>query len=146
MVEIRHDEGVANRIGPRAVRGRTLGVGEASVGSAQADRRAARASSRTPPSEVRRPPSKTAVNFLRRMDGNANGKRVKIGHGGRGGLDAVCRFDGTVRNSVCGRRVEHQAAMARVKRSPKRTANCALAMTHSRGPIFHAFSERFKTK
>lgn len=54
--------------------------------------------------------------------------------------------DGTVRNSVCGRRVEHQAAMARVKRSPKMTANCALAMTHSRGPIFHAFSERFKTK
>jgi len=53
---------------------------------------------------------------------------------------------GTVRNSVCGRRVEHQAAMARVKRSPKMTANCALAMTHSRGPIFHAFSERFKTR
>ena len=53
---------------------------------------------------------------------------------------------GTVRNSVKGRRVEHQAAMARVKRSPKMTANCALAMTHSRGPIFHAFSERFKTR
>ncbi|MGF6252851.1 hypothetical protein ABID82_007257, partial [Methylobacterium sp. PvP062] len=53
---------------------------------------------------------------------------------------------GTVRNSVCGRRVEHQAAMARVKRSPKMTANCALAMTHSRGPTFHAFSERFKTR
>jgi transposase len=53
---------------------------------------------------------------------------------------------GTVRNSVCGRRVEHQAAMALVKRSPKMTANCALAMTHSRGPIFHAFSERFKTR
>ena len=52
----------------------------------------------------------------------------------------------TVRNSVCGRRVEHQAAMARVKRSPKMTANCALAMTHSRRPIFHAFSERFKTR
>ncbi|MDN3574561.1 hypothetical protein, partial [Methylobacterium longum] len=41
---------------------------------------------------------------------------------------------GTVRNSVYGRRIEHQAAMARVKRSPKMTANCALAMTHSRGP------------
>lgn len=53
---------------------------------------------------------------------------------------------GTVRNSVCGRRIEHQAAMALVKRSPKMTANCALAMTHSRGPIFHAFSERFKTR
>ncbi|WP_368732203.1 helix-turn-helix domain-containing protein, partial [Methylobacterium sp. WL64] len=42
---------------------------------------------------------------------------------------------GTIGNSVCERRVEHQAAMARVKRSPKMTANCALAMTHSRGPI-----------
>ena len=30
---------------------------------------------------------------------------------------------GTVRISVCGRRVEHQAAMALVKRSPKMTAN-----------------------
>ncbi len=56
------------------------------------------------------------------------------------------RACGTVRNFVWGRRVEHQAAMARVKRSPKMTANCALAMTHSRGPIFHAFSERFKTR
>ena len=55
-------------------------------------------------------------------------------------------MEGTVRNSVCGRRIEHQAAMARVKRSPNMTANCALAMTHSRGPIFHAFSERFKTR
>ena len=53
---------------------------------------------------------------------------------------------GTVRNFVWGRPVEHQAAMARVKRSPKMMANCALAMTHSRGPIFHAFSERFKTR
>ena len=53
---------------------------------------------------------------------------------------------GTIGNSVFGRRVAHQAAMARVKRSPKMTANWALAMTHSRGPIFHAFSERFKTR
>jgi hypothetical protein len=53
---------------------------------------------------------------------------------------------GTIGNSVFGRRVKHQAAMARVKRSPKMTANCALAITHSRGPIFHAFSERFKTR
>ena len=45
-----------------------------------------------------------------------------------------------------GRRFEHQAAMALVKRSPKRTANCALAMIHSRGPIFHSFSDRFKTR
>jgi transposase-like protein len=43
-------------------------------------------------------------------------------------------------------RFEHQAAMARVKRSPKRTANCVLAMIHSRGPIFHSFSDRFKTR
>ena len=60
--------------------------------------------------------------------------------------DAVGYAPGSVRNSVCGRRVEHQASMALVKRSPKMTANCALAMTHSRGPIFHAFSERFKTR
>ena len=53
---------------------------------------------------------------------------------------------GTVRNFVCGRPVEHQAAMALVKRSPKRTANWAFAMTHSRGGILHSFSERFKTR
>jgi hypothetical protein len=47
---------------------------------------------------------------------------------------------------VFGRRVEHQAAMALVKRSPKMTANWAFAMTHSRGAIFHSFSERFKTR
>ncbi|PZU62848.1 hypothetical protein, partial [Sphingobium sp.] len=32
---------------------------------------------------------------------------------------------GTVRISVCGRAVDHQAAMALMKRSPKITANCA---------------------
>ena len=37
-------------------------------------------------------------------------------------------------------------AMARVKRSPKRTANCALAMHHSRGGMVHSFSDRFKTR
>ncbi|MGE6695865.1 hypothetical protein ACQKE8_25875, partial [Sphingobium limneticum] len=31
---------------------------------------------------------------------------------------------GTVRISVCGRAVDHQAAMALMKRSPKITANC----------------------
>lgn len=36
--------------------------------------------------------------------------------------------------------------MALVKRSPKRTANCAFAIAHSRGGIFHSFSERFKTR
>ena len=36
--------------------------------------------------------------------------------------------------------------MARVNRSPNKTANCALAMHHSRGGIFHSFSERFKTR
>jgi len=41
---------------------------------------------------------------------------------------------------VCGRRVEHQAAIALVKRSPKMTANWAFAMTHSRGAIFHSFA------
>ena len=53
---------------------------------------------------------------------------------------------GTVRISVCGRAVEHYAAMALMKRSPKRTANCALAMDHSRGGIFHSFSDRFKIR
>src|SRR3954468_15012955 len=36
--------------------------------------------------------------------------------------------------------------MAEVKRSPNRTANCDLAMAHSRGGIIHSFSERFKTR
>jgi hypothetical protein len=65
---------------------------------------------------------------------------------GTTGLIGKKSHPGTVRNFVCGQRFEHQAAMARVKRSPKMMANCALAMTHSRGPIFHAFSDRFKTR
>ena len=36
--------------------------------------------------------------------------------------------------------------MASVKRAPKRTANRALAMDHSRGGMIHSFSERFKTR
>ena len=36
--------------------------------------------------------------------------------------------------------------MAAVKRSPNRTANCDLAMAHSRGGMIHFFSERFKTR
>ena len=53
---------------------------------------------------------------------------------------------GTVRISVCGRAVEHYAAMALMKRSPKMTANQALAMVHSRGGIFHSFCDRFKIR
>jgi transposase len=53
---------------------------------------------------------------------------------------------GTVRNSVYGRAVEPQPAMALVKRSPKRTANWALAIAHSPGGILHSFSARFKTR
>ena len=53
---------------------------------------------------------------------------------------------GTVRNFVCGRAVEHYAAMALMKRSPNRTANWALAMDHSRGGILHSFSDRFKIR
>ena len=53
---------------------------------------------------------------------------------------------GTVRIFVCGQAVEHYAAMALMKRSPKMTANWALAMDHSRGGIFHSFSERFKIR
>ena len=36
--------------------------------------------------------------------------------------------------------------MARVKRTPKRTATWALAIAHSRSGIVHAFWERFKTR
>ena len=54
--------------------------------------------------------------------------------------------NGTVRISVCGRAVEHYAAMALMKRSPKITANWALAMVHSRGGIFHSFSDLFKIR
>jgi hypothetical protein len=36
--------------------------------------------------------------------------------------------------------------MAVVKRSPNRTANCDLAMAHSRGGMIHSFSDRFKTR
>ena len=53
---------------------------------------------------------------------------------------------GPVRISVCGRAVEHYAAMALMKRSPKMTANWALAMDHSRVGIFHSFSDRFKIR
>ena len=56
------------------------------------------------------------------------------------------RVVGSVRISVCERAVEHYAAMALMKRSPKMTANWALAMDHSRGGIFHSFSERFKIR
>src|SRR5215210_7510083 len=64
------------------------------------------------------------------------------------GLDfhsAGMRPAGTVKNFVCGRKVEHQPAKALVKRLPKITANWVLAMAHSRGGMIHSFSERFKT-
>src|SRR5205085_1853448 len=54
--------------------------------------------------------------------------------------------DGTVRNSVYGRAVEPQPAMALVKRSPKRTANWAFAIARSAGGILHSLSARFKTR
>ena len=47
---------------------------------------------------------------------------------------------------VWGRAVAPVQAMARVKRSPKRMANCALAIHHSRAGMVHSFSDRFKTK
>lgn len=71
------------------------------------------------------------------------------------GIEPICRelavapssyHTRTVRISVCGRAVAHYAAMALMKRSPKMTANWALAMDHSRGGIFHSFSERFKIR
>jgi hypothetical protein len=42
-----------------------------------------------------------------------------------------CMVVGTVSNFVCGWAVEHYAAMALMKRSPKITANWAFAMVHS---------------
>lgn len=48
--------------------------------------------------------------------------------------------------SVFGRAHDHFQAMARVRRSPKRTANCALAIAYLRGGVFHAFSEQFKAR
>ena len=77
--------------------------------------------------------------FLRMMEGlaaaSATPKTIMI--------DATY---GTVRNFVCGRAVEHYACMALMKRSPKITANWALAMVHSRGGILHSFSDRFKIR
>ncbi|WP_217988822.1 hypothetical protein, partial [Sphingobium sp. D43FB] len=58
---------------------------------------------------------------------------LSSGHGVFGLLTVVTV--GSVRISVCGRAVDHQAAMALMKRSPKITANCAFAMVHSRGGI-----------
>ncbi len=55
-------------------------------------------------------------------------------------------LNGTVSNFVCVRAVEHYAAMAFMKRSPKMTANWAFAMVHSRGGIFHSFSDLFKIR
>lgn len=70
-------------------------------------------------------------------------KRPAVNHAGSTG--GVLRLV-PVRNSVCGRAVEHYAAMALMKRSPKMTANWALAMDHSRGGILHSFSDRFKIR
>lgn len=47
---------------------------------------------------------------------------------------------------MCRWAVEQDAAMALMKRSPKMTAKWALAMDHSRGGIFHSFSDRFKIR
>jgi hypothetical protein len=46
---------------------------------------------------------------------------------------------------VCGAANPAQA-IALAKRSPKRMANCALAMVHSRAGMVHSFSARFKTR
>jgi transposase len=62
------------------------------------------------------------------------------------GYRKITARPGTVRISVCGRAVDHQAAMALMKRSPKMTANCAFAIVHSRGGIFHSFSDLFKIR
>ena len=71
---------------------------------------------------------------------------LRVEHALAGAVEELPSISEAIRNSVLGRRVEPQAALALVKRSPKIRANCALAMIHSRGPIFHAFSGRFKTR
>ena len=87
----------------------------------------------------------TMLLHLPRMEGYGAGPSIKNGPAlAEHGAEAV--RDGTVRISVCGRAVEHYAAMALMKRSPKITANCALAMVHSRGGISHSFSDRFKIR
>src|ERR1700735_5132321 len=43
-------------------------------------------------------------------------------------------------------RFESVHAIARVKRSPNRMANWALASDHSRAGMVHSFSDRFKTR
>src|SRR5690349_8838365 len=58
----------------------------------------------------------------------------------------ACAESGPAGNSVYGRAVEPQPARALVKRSPKRTANWALAIAHPPGGILHSFSARFKTR
>lgn len=72
--------------------------------------------------------------------------KVKIVATAAADVETATQKVGTVRISVCGRAVDHQAAMALMKRSPKITANCAFAMVHSRGGIFHSFSDRFKIR
>src|SRR3954470_24701660 len=81
-------------------------------------------------------------------------KRPKLAPGGmdqasgpdRQAATKAARRSDPARNSVYGRAVEPQPARALVKRSPKRTANWALASAHSRGGILHSFSARFKTR
>src|SRR3954454_9142438 len=79
-------------------------------------------------------------------------RRRRGRRGGRSEEPSAAAFDrgpgagGPARNSVYGRAVEPQPAMAWEKRSPKRTANWALAIAHSRGGILHSFSARFKTR
>ena len=53
---------------------------------------------------------------------------------------------GPARNFVGGRANEHYQAVARVIRSPKRTASYALVMRHGRAVMFRSFSVRFKTR
>ncbi|SEK00434.1 hypothetical protein SAMN05518849_12541 [Sphingobium sp. AP50] len=47
---------------------------------------------------------------------------------------------------MCGEAVDHQAVMALMKRSPRSTAKSAFAMLHSRGGIYHSFSDWFKIR
>jgi hypothetical protein len=62
------------------------------------------------------------------------------------GLAEMLDWLGTVRNFVRRWAVQHDQAIALVKRSPKRTPNWTLAMHHSRAGMIRSFSGRFKTR
>ena len=77
--------------------------------------------------------------------GDGRALLIKIYGSDPGFTVQLLKSTGTVRNFVCGAGFTDQA-WALVKRSPKRMANWALAIVHSRGGMIHSFSARCKTR